>query len=213
MVVQEKITNIVIAGAGGQGNLFASRVLAQAAMQKGLEVKVAESYGVAQRGGSVHSQVRIGLGDFGPLIPAHHADAILGLEPLEALRLALDYVRPSTVIVTSMHAVVPVQGRADALPYPSRDSLAGYFQDLHPRRVFRLDTAALLRELGDARALNMVMVGALIGSGAIPLSLDEVNDAAGALLAGGALQKNVAALSKGFECTHAGQPEARSAVV
>jgi len=200
MVVQEEITNIVIAGAGGQGNLFASRVLAQAAMHKGLEVKVAESYGVAQRGGSVHSQVRFGPGDFGPLIPAGQADAILGLEPLEALRLALDYVGPSTVIVTNTHALAPVQGKANALPYPSRDSLAEYFRDIRARHVFLLDAASLIRELGDARAMNMIMVGGLIGSGAIPLSRDEVCEAVDALLPGAALQENIAALTKGFDC-------------
>jgi len=210
MVVQEKITNIVIAGAGGQGNLFASRVLAQAAMQKGLEVKVAESYGVAQRGGSVHSQVRFGPGEFGPLIPAHQADAILGLEPLEALRLALAYVGPSTVIVTTTHAVAPVQGKANELPYPSRDSLVEYFQDIRARQVFLLDTAPLIQELGGARALNMIMVGGLIGSDAIPLSLNEVNEAAAELLPGEAVQKNIAALKKGFDCARAGKQDERN---
>jgi len=177
MVVQEKITNIVIAGAGGQGNLFASRVLAQAAMQQGLEVKVAESYGVSQRGGSVHSQVRFGLGDFGPLIPAHHADVILGLEPLEALR----------------HAIVPVQGKENVLPYPSRDALAGHFDAIRVRQVFLLDAIALAQEGGDARILNMIMVGALIGSGAVPLSLDEVDAAVQTLLPGEALPKKLGA--------------------
>jgi len=205
MVVQEKITNIVIAGAGGQGNLFASRVLAQAAMQKGFEVKVAESYGVAQRGGSVHSQVRIGLGDFGPLIPAHHADAILGLEPLEALRLALDYVCPSTVIVTSTHAVVPVQGKANALPYPGRDALAGYFEAIRARQVFLLDTNSLPPGHSAASALNMIMVGGLIGSGAIMLSLDDVNEAVCALLPSEALPNNIDALRMGFDLIRNGK--------
>jgi len=199
MVVQEKITNIVIAGAGGQGNLFASRVLAQAAMQQGLEVKVAESYGVSQRGGSVHSQVRFGLGDFGPLIPAHHADVILGLEPLEALRLALDYVCPATVVVTNTHAIVPVQGKENVLPYPSRDALAGHFDAIRVRQVFLLDAIALAQEGGDARILNMIMVGALIGSGAVPLSLDEVDAAVQTLLPGEALPKNLAALKIGYD--------------
>lgn len=203
MVLQEKITNIVIAGAGGQGNLFASRVLAQAAMKKGLEAKVAETYGVAQRGGSVHSQVRFGTGDFGPLVPAHHADAILGLEPLEALRLALDYVCPSTVIITNTHAVAPVQGKANALPYPTRDSLAEYFQAIRARDIFMLDAALLAQDLSDAKVLNMIMVGGLIGSGAVPLSLQEVNEAVGVLSSSEVLQKNMAALRMGFDCCRA----------
>ncbi len=155
MVVQEKTTNIVIAGAGGQGNLFASKVLAQAAVNKGLEVKIAETYGVAQRGGSVHSQVRFGVGEFGPLIPAHRADAILGLEPLEAIRLALKYVCPATVIVTNTHAVAPVQGKANTLPYPSLDATAGYFRQLQVRDFFLLDAYELAQVLSWRKCLAM----------------------------------------------------------
>jgi indolepyruvate ferredoxin oxidoreductase beta subunit len=202
MVLQEKITNIVIAGAGGQGNLFASRVLAQAAMNKGLEVKVAESYGVAQRGGSVYSQVRFGPGEFGPLVPAHHADAILGLEPLEALRLALDFVCPATVVVTNTHAVAPVQAKSNTLSYPTQDSFTEYYQRIRVRDVFELDAVSLAQDLGDAKAANMIMVGGLIGSDAIPLSLQDVCEAVAALSPSEVLQKqNVAALTKGSECT------------
>jgi len=210
MVLQEKITNIVIAGAGGQGNLFASRVLAQAAMKKGLEVKVAETYGVSQRGGSVHSQVRFGMGDFGPLVPAHSADAILGLEPLEALRLALLYVCASTVIVTNTHAIAPVQRKASALPYPSRDAFAEHFERIRARDTFLLDAASLAQNLGNAKAMNMVMVGGLIGSDAIPLSLDDVNEAVRDLSPAKALQKNIVALKTGFACTQSRQEAARS---
>ncbi len=201
MVLQEKTTNVVIAGSGGQGNLFASKVLAHAAMTKGLEVKVAETYGVSQRGGSVHSQVRFGSGDFGPLIPSHHADAILGLEPLEALRLALDYVCPSTVIITNTHAVAPLQGIATALPYPSSESFAESFQAIGAQDVLLLDGVSLAQDLSDVKALNMIMVGALIGSDTIPLSLREVTAAAEALSRGAARQKNILALRKGFDVT------------
>lgn len=209
MVLQEKTTNIVIAGAGGQGNLFASKVLAQAAMNKGLEVKIAETYGVAMRGGSVHSQIRFGGGAFGPLIPAHRADAILGLEPLEAVRLALEYVCPSTVIVTNTHAVAPVQGKGNALPYPSLEAMAKYFQDMRARDFFALDAYSLAQELGDAKTSNMIMVGALIGSEAIPLSLGEINEAVGALSPGKVVQKNIAALRKGFDFIHTRQTKIR----
>jgi indolepyruvate ferredoxin oxidoreductase beta subunit len=185
--------------------LFASKVLAQAAMNKGLEVKIAETYGVAMRGGSVHSQVRFGVGDFGPLIPAHSADAIIGLEPLEALRLALDYVCPATIIVTNTHAIAPVQGKANALPYPGLEAMAKFFRDLQVGGSFMLDAYSLAQELGDAKASNMIMVGALIGSEAIPLSLDEINESVGALSPGKVLQKNRVALRKGFDFTQSRQ--------
>jgi len=170
-------------------------------MNKGLEVKVAETYGVAQRGGSVYSQVRFGPGEFGPLVPANHADAILGLEPLEALRLALDYVGPSTVVVMNTHAIAPVQGKSNALSYPTEDAFADYFRRIRAQDVFRLDAVSLAQDLGDAKASNMIMVGGLIGSNAIPLSLEEVCGAAAILSPSDALRnQNIAALRKGFEC-------------
>jgi indolepyruvate ferredoxin oxidoreductase beta subunit len=179
-------------------------------MNKDLEVKVAETYGVSQRGGSVHSQVRFGTGDFGPLIPAHSADAILGLEPLEALRLALLYVCPSTVIVTNTHALAPVQGKTNPLPYPSRGAFAEHFERIQARDTFLLDAASLAQNLSNAKAMNMIMVGGLIGSDAIPLSLDDVNEAVRDLSPAKALQKNIAALKTGFDCTRSRQEDARS---
>jgi indolepyruvate ferredoxin oxidoreductase beta subunit len=199
MVVQEKIANIVIAGAGGQGNLFASKVLAQAAVNRGLEAKIAETYGVAQRGGSVHSQVRFGKGEFGPLIPAHNADAILGLEPLEALRLALDYACESTVVITNSHATAPMQSKVNPRSYPGIDAIAKHLESLQTRGFYHLDAYSLAQDLDDARVMNMVMVGALLKTDVSLLTLDDVNEAVETLAPRQAVAKNIAALAMGFE--------------
>src|SRR5665811_1291684 len=79
--------DIIIAGVGGQGNVLASQIYAAAAVEAGLKVAVGETYGAAQRGGSVVSHLRISEDcKYGPLIPRGRAEAIVGLEPLEALR-------------------------------------------------------------------------------------------------------------------------------
>ena len=88
------VTNILIVGVGGQGTLLTSRILAQAAINMGHDVKVSEIHGMAQRGGSVVTQVRYGDQVYAPIIQKGTADILLAFEKLEAARL-LDYLRPS----------------------------------------------------------------------------------------------------------------------
>ena len=97
--------NLMIAGVGGQGTVLASKLIAAAAMKKGLNVRTTETIGMAQRGGSVFGHVRIGLTTdsdsgqiFSPLIPMGKANAILALEPAEAVR-QLPYLRKDGTVV------------------------------------------------------------------------------------------------------------------
>ena len=199
MVIQKKITNIIIAGTGGQGNLFASKVLAQAALHKGLEIKIAESYGVAQRGGSVSSQIRIGEGQFGPLVPKYGADAILGLEPLETLRFSLDFINPTCTIIFNTRQNTPLQAKTGKGPSLSLDETEKYLNQLNPKKVFPLDAFKLAKDTGNAWLLNMVMVGALIGTGSIPLSLEDINHVAENLSPPEILVLNLKAIQTGFD--------------
>ena len=98
--------NIVLCGVGGQGTVLASKLLAAAAMDRGLPVKTAETIGMAQRGGSVFSHVRVGDGAASPLIGKGKADLIIAFEPAEAVR-QLAYLRPSGTVVVSDRAIVP----------------------------------------------------------------------------------------------------------
>ncbi|MGD8400015.1 MAG: 2-oxoacid:acceptor oxidoreductase family protein, partial [Bacillota bacterium] len=99
--------NIVIAGVGGQGTVLASRVLAQAALNIGLDARTAETIGMAQREGTVQSHVRIGAGAFGPLIGQSQADVLLGFEPAEAAR-AMALLQPSGLALVNCRPVQPV---------------------------------------------------------------------------------------------------------
>ena len=99
--------NIILSGVGGQGTILAAKLLAQAAMNRGETVKTAETIGMAQRGGSVVSHVRIGERIQSPLIPLAHADLIIGFEPAEAIR-CLPYLRENGIVIMSSKVIVPM---------------------------------------------------------------------------------------------------------
>jgi indolepyruvate ferredoxin oxidoreductase beta subunit len=95
------VINCILAGVGGQGTVLASKLIAQAAMDKGQNVRTAETIGMAQRGGCVVSHVRVGDEIFSPLIPKHTADIIIGFEPAEAVR-CLSYLKKDGTVVVSI---------------------------------------------------------------------------------------------------------------
>lgn len=191
-----RAVNLVITGVGGQGVLLATRVLAEAALRAGGQATVSEVHGMAQRGGAVVSTVRFGPVS-SPLIGRGEADAILALEPMEALRV-LDRASPHTVIVTSMKAVAPltvVLGRAE---YPP---MGGIFQDLTAvtRRVYGVDAERIAGDLGAPVVANVVLMGALLGTGVLPLDLQPVRDRLVAHVPPKTLEVNLKALDIGLQ--------------
>ena len=144
--------DIILAGVGGQGILTIAAVVGRAAMAAGLNVKQSEVHGMAQRGGAVLAHLR--LSDrpiYSDLIREGAADVLLAIEPMEALRHA-NMVASDGVLLSNS---VPVAN----IEYPDLDEVIGQLE-LFPRRVV-LDAEAMAREAGSARAMNMVMLGAL----------------------------------------------------
>lgn len=163
--------DIILCGVGGQGIVLASKLLASGAMSRGLEVKTAETIGMAQRGGSVFSHVRLGDGSSSPLIGKGRADLIIGFEPAEALR-QLPFLRAGGTVVVSNRPVVPVSA---AVGGPIYDVQA--IMDYLARKVENLivvDADAAARELGSAKCLNVVLLGAALRSGAIDLTPADI---------------------------------------
>lgn len=150
-------TNIMLCGVGGQGILFAAKILASAAELSGYKVTTNELHGMAQRGGSVTAQVRFGDDIHSPLFAAGEADVLCGLEPVEALRCA-HFLKPGGFAVISRQQLIPVTVSTGRASYP---------QDLEARfgKVFTdfrfMDCNALAAELGDQRLANTVLLGAL----------------------------------------------------
>ena len=166
--------DIVLCGTGGQGTVLASRLLATAAMRKGLPVKTAETIGMAQRGGSVLSHVRVGEGVASPLVGSGRADVILAFEPAEAAR-QLRLLRPGGAVVVSNRPVVPVSAVTGGPAY-DLDAVMGYLRGAVSNLTV-VDADAAARELGSAKVLNVLLLGAAARTGALGFTVDEVRAA------------------------------------
>lgn len=166
--------NIIIAGVGGQGNVVASEIVATALARAGYRVSVGETFGASQRGGSVMSHVRA-AGDEtpGPLIPRGLLDIVVGFEPLEALRIVADYGRETTRVIVNPRPVYPLAVQRGEASYPDTAELMGKIAGL-AAEVLPVEATDLARQAGDVRAQNIAMVGALVGSGWLPITADIV---------------------------------------
>lgn len=161
--------DILVCGVGGQGTVLASKLLASAYMAKGETVHSAETIGMAQRGGSVTSHVRVGEA-YSPLIGLGCADMILAFEPAEAVR-NLPYLKKGGMVVTND---VPVK--------PSTDALAGSGYEAAPMIAYLkskcdcivMDGAAIAEEFGSAKFYNLALLGVATASGRLELSEDDL---------------------------------------
>ena len=161
-----KRTRILVVGVGGQGVLTVARMLGDAALAVSLDVRVGQLHGMAQRGGSVEALVILGEGQ-STFIGDGEADVVLGLEPLETLR-ARPRMSPRTRVVLSSGKVVPFSMVREGLPYPSLDEVLDQIRAV-TAELHVVDGPALLEQAGAARSLNICLLGALAGLGALPL--------------------------------------------
>lgn len=168
--------NVVLAGVGGQGTVLASKLISDAAMAAGLPVKAAETIGMAQRGGSVMSHVRIGKGVHSPLVGEGRADLIISFEPAEAAR-RLSFLSPTGSVVVANGPVVPVSAMTGGPAY----NLVAIMDFLRSRvpadRLHVVDAAAAERDLRSAKCLNVVLLGAAVRTGALGFSEKDVEGA------------------------------------
>jgi indolepyruvate ferredoxin oxidoreductase beta subunit len=162
------VTNVLIAGVGGQGAILASELLALAAISAGNDVKQGEFHGVAQRGGSVFSHVRFGERVHSPMARQGGVDYFLAMEKLEALRYA-HFVKPGGTIIVNDHSIEPIR-LGDEQPYPEH---AIEFLESEGYDVVRMEATQRAIELGNHRAANMVMLGKLTAYLEIPAEVWE----------------------------------------
>ncbi len=173
--------NVMLTGVGGQGTVLAAKVLAQAAQEKGWHVRTAETIGMAQRGGSVVSHVR--MGNEGeevqsPLIARGCADVIIAFEPAEGARM-LPYLAPKGILVCATTAVQPVTAALANDSYRGSVVLQGLREAFAqaPDQLVIVPDAELLERIGNRKVLNTVLLAKAIGTGRLPLDLDDLRAA------------------------------------
>lgn len=166
--------NIVLCGVGGQGTILASKLISTAAMLKGIPVKSAETIGMAQRGGSVFSHLRLGVGAECPMIARGSADIILGFEPGETVRM-LPYLKKEGQVIVSARPIMPVTASLAGSDYSGKEMLE-YLQD-RVQKVVTVDTEQACQELGSSKVVNLLLLGAAVGSGQLGLSEDDLRQA------------------------------------
>lgn len=166
--------NILLCGVGGQGIVLTSKLLAAAAMAKNIPVMSAETIGMAQKGGSVFSFLRMGEELYCPMFPKGTADLLIGFEPAEAVRM-LPYLKPDGTVILNTHPIQPVTATLSGKAYDA-EAMIAYLQ-WHAKQVTLLDGEAACREIGSPKVLNMVLLGAILRSQVLPLTLSDVQAA------------------------------------
>jgi indolepyruvate ferredoxin oxidoreductase beta subunit len=166
--------NLIITGVGGQGNVLASQILGRAAINEGLKVTIGETFGLSQRGGPVMSHVRLSKEkNYGPIIPPNTADIILGLEPLETLRIVMEYANKETIFVVNSRPIYPLNVIAGDKDYPDPERIRGILQE-SGSRLFWLEATRMAVDLGGPIMLNIIMLGALCALPDFPVERGDV---------------------------------------
>ena len=151
------VTNIMVAGVGGQGVILVSDVMADTFLAAGCDVKKSEVHGMAQRGGAVSSHIRYGKKVYSPIITLGEADYLLMTEKMETLRW-LNYSNKSTVIVMDDIEINPPTVNIGEMEYPQdiEETLRSNFKD-----VYIIPATSIASEMGNIQAANVVLLGAL----------------------------------------------------
>ena len=188
---------IQVVGVGGQGVLLASMVLGTAAMDAGHNVAMSEVHGMAQRGGSVLSTVRIGDNVISPLASEGEADMILGFEPVEACR-NITLGNKDSVIVMNMDPVYPSSVASGSAEYPDLNDLLDAMKKV-TKNIMTIEATSIAEKAGKAVAANAVMIGAAAAVKGFPFSKDEVKESLLKLVPEKFRELNSKAFDMGYE--------------
>ena len=182
--------DILIVGIGGQGTILASNILGEACLSEGRPVKGAETHGMAQRGGSVETHIRID-GQYGPLIVPGTADLLISFDLLEALRYS-HYLKAGGKMVVNRHMVLPTSVFTQKAPVPTEDEIIGQLARFDPCLI---DADRIAAEAGSSLAQNVVILGA--ASWSIPLKSDSLISAVKKLVPPKTIEANTRAFEMG----------------
>ena len=188
--------NIQLAGVGGQGVLLISNIIGAACVKHGLNVLSSEVHGMAQRGGVVLSTVRIGE-VFSPMIADGEADVLLAFEPIEAAR-ATEVVSKRTEIVVNTRSIVPFTVGVWGQKYPPVEDVLKELEKM-AKKVVAIDAEELAKEAGNKVAVNIVMLGALMGRDIVPIPLEVMRETVSLKVPKKFLDLNLRAFELGYK--------------
>lgn len=194
--VNGKRARILLVGVGGQGTLTATRLLAQAALDLGIEAVAGEVHGMAQRGGVVESAVLMG-GYRSPRLGPGEADLLLGFEPLETLR-ALRGLRAGGAVISSSETILPpgvAQGKEE---YPTMEGIRAATSGVAGVMRF-LPIASLGKDAGSPQSANIALLGAACAMGLLPVGLDDLKKSLSVHLKAALRDVNLRAANLGAE--------------
>jgi indolepyruvate ferredoxin oxidoreductase, beta subunit len=188
--------NLLIAGVGGQGTITASHLIGKAALASGLEIIIGEIFGMSMRGGPVVSHVRMGKEALSPITPRKRGDILLGFEPLESLRVAVQFLRPGGISIVNTQRLFPIDVSLGAFCYPPVELILKDLQKIG--KIIAFDATQLAQEAGHVVTTNMVMIGALAGTGLLPIPIPQLMETIHASVPRG-VEMNLKAFNIGFE--------------
>ena len=190
-----KTTRLIIVAVGGQGNLLASKVLGEAALIEGVPVRMSEIHGMAQRGGVVESAIVFGDAT-SSIISDGEADILLGFEPAETLR-ALKRCNKNTHVITNTATLPPFTVAIGKGEYPDVERIEELIA-AKTAGLVSLDAMALAKEAGSPMSVNIVLLGALIRTGALGFARENVEEAIRRRVKPAFVEMNLAAFELGY---------------
>ncbi len=185
---------IVYAGVGGQGVLTASSIVGKAALLAGMNVVMSEVHGMAQRGGVVVTEMKLGEAK-SPLVGRGEADIIVGFEPVEAYRV-LHKAHPGSYVIVNTEPIIPTTVSLEGQSYPEVEELLSSMKGLN---VVALEATNLARKAGNAIATNIVMLGALSRIPVFPVPREKLIEALKATINPRYHEMNLRAFELGYE--------------
>jgi indolepyruvate ferredoxin oxidoreductase beta subunit len=191
--------NVIVTGVGGQGNVLISQLFGKALVKRGHHVTIGETYGASQRGGAVMSHLRISRQEqYGPLIPEGQADVILGLEPVETMRVLAQYGNPGVVVIANSRPVYTLAVTSGAAEYPGTEKIEKTLEELSSM-AWLINATEIALEMGASILTNTIMAGALVGSHALPLEPEDLEAELRDSLPSDRLELNLQAARRGLE--------------
>jgi len=194
--------NLMTCGVGGQGLMLVSNVIGIACAEFGMNIRTAETHGLAQRSGSIYTHIRIGESVYSPLIPYGEADALLGMEAIETLRY-IEFLKPNGVIIMNNYMWYPVQSTFNRVKdtkntYLSIETILAQLEEV-TKNIYIVNATEIANQAGNPLTSNLVLLGALAKSEGFPLSLQQLREIVPKVVPKKAIGANLNALSLGYE--------------